>query len=778
MNLPRSHRVDLNKINESRKTNVIFNSIGSSASNININNDDLYKKIHIYIDLTNEGSSLLLNNKYNEALIIYKEALKMAEQLRDKFKKNETNCNIGSVNFYLGKLNEAINYIEPCFNYIYSICSNEIGNNNIKHLYLLCKAGANLCMCQLTMNSGNNNSINVINKVISIISKETDLYKQLFCVKYLNNTLFRVNSLLTNKNNFLNNDYINNNYSTNEDEYNAINKLFIEAFDSFVSTRKYEPWLNSLKIIYQKMEKLNDNNGMFFILFNQQLGICLKNYEKNNFLSDEDEEVNEAKMKLKSILQTLKQDNIDNIDNIDNDNDNDINNINNNQDTQVINDIYINNIIDDYNSKLTIIRGIYQILYSFEEQIIRNIQNNESNVSKFILSKYKYMNNEEPNIDSKYFIMLLLNYTRKYVNQNIQDIDLKNDLINDINNTLELINSNQIDISQIKITSFDPEIFQSLTSLLNSFFNFYKKMAWQQFFEKLKNYGNNNNIINYKSGYNINNINNSNNNNINYKSGYNINNSNNNNFNFKSGNNINNINNNNDNDNDNDNFNDNDNDNDSDNNNNNNNKDKKRQFKPIKREITTPPKTNKKENKQKLTNFFEKQYYGIYKGEILTKINYGTSGYKKHFYQIDYEQDLFESFPPNESAQKPQKVYDFDTILKIVVGIKTKNVIKKINNLNLKKKNEPYRFMSLILRNRNIDLYFPKQESSKKWYYGFYHYFDLSKRNFKIGSCTKYILFTIKCKMINQLELKISLVDDEPLSSVFKRYFKAFKEKK
>ena len=36
-------------------------------------------------------------------------------------------------------------------------------------------------------------------------------------------------------------------------------------------------------------------------------------------------------------------------------------------------------------------------------------------------------------------------------------------------------------------------------------------------------------------------------------------------------------------------------------------------------------------------------------------------------------------FSTNTSSKKPQKLYDFDSILKIVVGIQTKNVISKIN---------------------------------------------------------------------------------------------------
>ena len=116
------------------------------------------------------------------------------------------------------------------------------------------------------------------------------LYKQLFCSKYLNNILFKTKSLLTNKNDVLNKYYLyeNNISNSNEEEYNKINQLFIEAFDSFVLTLKFEPWLNSLKILYKKFEQLNDNTGIFFILFNQQLGICLKNLKNNNILGGVD----------------------------------------------------------------------------------------------------------------------------------------------------------------------------------------------------------------------------------------------------------------------------------------------------------------------------------------------------------------------------------------------------------------------------------------------------------------------------------------------------------
>ena len=692
MEIPRSHRVDITKYNESRKTNKIFNSIGSSASNMNFFPDEQYQKIHNYMELTNQGSYLLSNDNFSDAINTYQNALEISNQLGDKLKINESKCNVGIANFYLGKLNNAIDYIQQCYDYIFPICSTQIGNNNIQNLYLLCKSGANLCMCQLTMNSENNNCTNLINNIINIISKEEDLYKQLFCAKYLNNILFKVKTLLTNKNNIFNKYYENNINNSNEDEYNKINQLFIEAFVSFVLTLKFEPWLNSLKILYQKFEQLNDNRGIFFILFNQQLGICLKNLKNNNnILGGEDEEVHEAKKKLKSLLQAIREDNIEREKNISNSLDENMEN--NNQENQIINDDYIDNIIEDYNSKLFIIKKIYQILFSFEEQLTNNIQDYESNKIQDNIYKQENVN---PNLNNEILLKLLLEYAKKNFDKTIQDMNLKNNLITDINNTLDLINSGQIDISQIDISSFDPEITQSLSLTLNNIINYIKKQLLQKYFDNLK----------YFKPDNISEI-------------------------PKTPNNI---------------------------------------------SVSPTIKIKTKENDKKLTKFLEKMYYYIYKGEIITKINYRTTGLKKHFYQIDYKEDLFESFLADESSKKPKEVYDFDDILKIVVGIKTDNVIKKINNLNIKNKNEPFRFMSLILRKRTIDLYFPKKESAKSWFYGLYRYMQVSERSYKIGSCTSYILARIKCKMINQLE--ISRSDDASFSSIIKKYFKTFKEKK
>ena len=123
----------LNNIKESQKSNIIFHTLESSKSNIMMNQNDDLRLINDYIELNKKGSSLLLNNRFYEALKTYENALSIAEKISDDYKKNETKCNIGIAYFYTENLNQAINFIQPCYNYIKSICSFEIGMNNIKN---------------------------------------------------------------------------------------------------------------------------------------------------------------------------------------------------------------------------------------------------------------------------------------------------------------------------------------------------------------------------------------------------------------------------------------------------------------------------------------------------------------------------------------------------------------------------------------------------------------------------------------------------------------------
>ena len=105
-----------------------------------------------------------------------------------------------------------------------------------------------------------------------------------------------------------------NNYNDQyDDNFNDYNKFLIESFNNFVGTQKFEPWLNSLNILLDKMRKINDNHGIIYELFNQQIAICLKNdinFNNNgNYTTSNNEEVNQAKLKLMALFKSLAQGN-------------------------------------------------------------------------------------------------------------------------------------------------------------------------------------------------------------------------------------------------------------------------------------------------------------------------------------------------------------------------------------------------------------------------------------------------------------------------------------
>ena len=663
------------------------------SSIISVNLNEQLENINNYIVLTNKGKAFASKNNYPEALNSYQEALELAKEINDEYKINETNCNIAIIQFYLEELENALKLMESCFNYIYSICSNEVGNNNIENLYLLCRAGANYCMFKLSIKM---DSMNLFKNIIDIINKEKDLSKQKLCSKYLNNALFKVNSLLKNKDKIL---FINQEEEEEEEEDDKYKKLLIKAFNNFISTQEYESWINSLTEISQEMEELNINDGLIYILFNQQIGICLKNnnnLKKNN----ENKEVKGAKMKLKSFLQAIIQQK--SVSEKSKDDDDDYHDITKLQINQKINDEYINDIINEYNLKISTIRKIYQLLYTLEEKITINIQeqiNQSNNNSKIDNQNMKF------DIKAEYSIILLLKYTKNYLNKNIEDIQLKNSLIKNIDNNLDLINSKKIDLSGINMSSLDPDISQAflslLNELLNNIFRIYKKNKFKKFFE----------ILRKKPLKEI--------------------------------------------------------------------SDEEGKEEEGKEEEGKEEEEGKKEEINKIIkNFFESQYWNIYKGSNILKINYNSSGTKEYFYKVNNKKDILECFKVNDSTKKkPYKVFNFNKIIKVVVGKKTNNAIKKIKNLKIKEKSKSFLFLSLILKKKTLDLHFTEEEIAKNWFYGLFYYFKISNRNYKIFSCTKYILFKIKSKMINQLkDDKIKLKKDVTFLSCIKTYFNNYEK--
>ena len=199
-----------------------------------------------------------------------------------------------------------------------------------------------------------------------------------------------------------------------------------------------------------------------------------------------------------------------------------------------------------------------------------------------------------------------------------------------------------------------------------------------------------------------------------------------------------------------------------------------------------PLKSRKKiKNKKKdlLNDFFENAYEHIYNGEVLTKINFGNNQTKKYYFQVENKIDHLQYFVSKNTIKTIKNQYDFDNILKVKIGMFTKNVIKKSNNLDIIKKNKksPYRFMSFIFSNdfnkKTLDIVFEDGKSAKKWFYGLYYYFVISKRTYKICSCTNYLLFRIKSKMINKMNLDNEKIKDKSFAYYIKKYFNKYKKK-
>ena len=63
--------------------------------------------------------------------------------------------------FNKGDIKKAIELLQSCYNYFYKICCEENNNIDIKNLTLLCKAGANLCMCKITLLNDKDDCINL-----------------------------------------------------------------------------------------------------------------------------------------------------------------------------------------------------------------------------------------------------------------------------------------------------------------------------------------------------------------------------------------------------------------------------------------------------------------------------------------------------------------------------------------------------------------------------------------------------------------------------------------
>ena len=144
-----------------------------------------------------------------------------------------------------------------------------------------------------------------------------------------------------------------------------------------------------------------------------------------------------------------------------------------------------------------------------------------------------------------------------------------------------------------------------------------------------------------------------------------------------------------------------------------------------------------------LNKMLERNFMSLKTGEVLMKINYNSKDTKMHHYLLDAKNNCISVFNKSGGSEPESEIY-FKNIIKILYGIKTTNLIKKIKNLP--NSDQPYLYMSFLLRNRSIDLSF-SEKNVKKWFYGLYYYLINTNRSYKISSCTNFMLNRIKMKI-------------------------------
>lgn len=153
-----------------------------------------------------------------------------------------------------------------------------------------------------------------------------------------------------------------------------------------------------------------------------------------------------------------------------------------------------------------------------------------------------------------------------------------------------------------------------------------------------------------------------------------------------------------------------------------------------------------------IIDFLETNYNEVLNGTNLIKINFKSRGYKIHFYNID-EANLNLNCRKSLNETYPNKIISIQNdVLKIIYGLKSKNIRKKL--LSKEKDNEcmklfrfPWRFISIITKDRSIDLYCDDIQINN-WFYGFKYLCIDNKINYKICTTNSFVLNKLKFKIV------------------------------
>lgn len=254
-------------------------------------NEEMCNKLNNEGNYTNyliDGFSDINNHKYNEALLKFEKAYEIANLINDDYKKKESQCQIGIIKFMNGDLN-AVNILEQLFNE-YNEQMNNIKNYDIDsfHLLLFTKIGSNIILFYFIKNNIDK-CLEVMNTMIETIDGQKENSNKLNGIRNIIHILFRYKSLNQNKsidisdnnNNPNNNLYFINEENENEIIKNSIHNL-IQEFNNYLKIKDLEILFKCISLTEEAFKKIEDYNGLIFIIFLEQIIIYNKELDNEN----------------------------------------------------------------------------------------------------------------------------------------------------------------------------------------------------------------------------------------------------------------------------------------------------------------------------------------------------------------------------------------------------------------------------------------------------------------------------------------------------------------
>ena len=415
------------------------------------------KRIQLEADYVENNISCFKNIskfKYSKALDSYEKCYKIAVQLGDNFKINDSLCNIAITNFYIGNIKASLEKFQTLNNY-YS--TNIDVEHNLKETKLQCKVYSNLIIVYLSLGKINE-AKECLDNLMDCIKDQEELNDKKELIKDVIYIFFRLESL---KN--IGNQDLNNSISIKESDINnpakhkeVIEKI-IHTFYYFLQSNDIDKWIQCLNESVEYFKLLKDYNGLIFSIFNLQTSI----YNKSKNIND-NSSVNITKNKVYDLLKILIGD-------------------------KEIDDQEVETILDNIKKKMQFSVQLFKRLSILEQDIMKIKPRKKSQHKKKGNLNSTNQNNED-NRDNSTIIKILIKFSIKYLDKVNIDKTISSKVKNHLTIILKEIEDNNIDPSKLKLKNLSQEIFNGINTLFSNLNNIARKIKAKYAILKLKRY--------------------------------------------------------------------------------------------------------------------------------------------------------------------------------------------------------------------------------------------------------------------------------------------------